>query len=85
MRFLSDTPRDVKQTGEQMMGTKESETVEKILCSCGKIIGTMSKDRRLLIRHKGRIVEIRSKFPGASTIEITCDRDGCGKITKITL
>ena len=75
----------MKPTGERMMESKENETVEKILCSCGKIIGTMSKDRRLLIRHKGRIVEVRSKFPGASMIEITCDRDGCGKITKILL
>ena len=69
-----------------MSGMEEkNEPVEKILCECGKIIGTMSKDRRLLIRHKGRIVEIRSRFPGASVIEIKCDRDDCGKITKITL
>lgn len=75
----------MRPMGELLMENKGNESAEKILCSCGKIIGTMSKDRRLLIRHKGRIVEIRSKFPGASTIEITCDRDGCGKITKITL
>lgn len=75
----------MRPMGELLMENKGNENTEKILCSCGKIIGTMSKDRRLLIRHKGRIVEIRSKFPGASTIEITCDRDGCGKITKITL
>lgn len=75
----------MRRTGERMMENKANESTQKILCRCGKVIGTMSKDRRLLIRHKGRIVEIRSKFPGASTIEITCDRDGCGKITKITL
>jgi hypothetical protein len=74
----------MRPTGELMM-ERANEGAEKILCSCGKIIGTISKDRRLLIRHKGRIVEIRSKFPGACAIEITCDRDGCGKITKILL